>query len=284
MNPRELAKWVLPPGVKGLLKGAWLARQQPLLPANRVLVNRHASDKRCVVIGNGPSLKDMDLRPLAAMVTIGANAFYRHPHALDVGLRYQCINDIRFLVDEPRAVAWHAEVSAGSPRSTVILPWATRDLVRRRNLYQGHTIYFIAGGEPVHDAASINLDPTRPFNVGMTTGTTLCIPLALAMGFKEVCLVGFDANWLADIHASYHFYAQSQHFPEFDSVAKDVKANQYETELASALREFESHRLLNERAAQMGARICNATRGGLLDMYPRVVFEDWLQGGSVPAG
>jgi len=278
MTPRELARWVLPPGVKELVKRALSVNRQPLFPANAVLVNRHAGDKRCVVIGNGPSLKDMDLRPLAGMVTIGANAFYRHPHAVEVGLRYQCINDVRFLVDEPRAIAWHAEVAAGSPRAVVILPWSTREFVQRRGLYQGHAIHFMAGGDPVHDAASINLDPTRPVNIGMTTGTTLCIPLALAMGFKDICLVGFDANWLADIHASYHFYANNQHFPEFDSVAKE-RPNQYETELVSVLREFESHRLLNERALQMGARIHNATRGGLLDMYPRAVFEEWLRRG-----
>src|SRR5205085_1510966 len=150
---------------------------------NRGLMGRHSSEKRCFVIGNGPSLKEMDLKRLSEEYTIGANSFYKHPDAEAVGLDYLCIFDPHFMKDEPRAVA---------------------------------------------------------------------IPLALCLGFREIYLIGFDCNWLEDTKKSYHFYESHEQYPEFDSTAKDTRGQTYENVLRSTLREFESHRLLRQKAEQMG--------------------------------
>jgi len=52
-----------------------------------------------------------------------------------------------------------------------------------------------------------------------------------------------------------------------------------EEELFSNYACFKSHRLLRDHALSRGVRICNATRGGGLDMYPRVTYEDLFAAG-----
>ena len=110
----------------------------------------------------------------------------------------------------------------------------------------------------------------------MTTGSAIAIPLAVYLGFKEIYLIGFDCNWLADTGASYHFYDQHEHFPEFDSIAKDSRGIGYESFLQIIQREFESHRLIRSKAESLGVRIVNATEGGLLDVYPRASYASCL--------
>lgn len=241
---------------------------------NRSLAGRHAGERRCFIIGNGPSLKDMDLRPLADEYTIAANSFYKHPDAGAIGLDYLCINDPHFMENTPRSVSWHSTIAEKLPTASLVLHESARPLVNAHRLYAGHDVYYVRPGRGTHRAAAINLDLSRPLNIGMTTGSSVAIPLALSLGFAEIYLIGFDCNWLADTSASYHFYQTHEHFPEFDSVDKDTRGFNYEDELRSALREFESHRLLRVKAESLGVRIVNATMGGLLDVYERERFAD----------
>lgn len=275
---RHVADWCVGPRLEAELVSLWSRVNKPPLNENRRLTGRHAGERRCFVIGNGPSLKGMDLTPLADEYTVGANSFYKHPDAPSVGLKYHCVFDPHFMRDEPRAVDWHRTIAEKTPNASFLLHEAARELVHRHGLYAGREIFFLRPGPWTHEASSVNLDLSRPLNVGCTTGSSVAIPLALALGFREIYLIGFDCNWLADLTSSYHFYEAHEHFPEFDSLAKDNRGLTYEDELRSELREFESHRLLREKAERLGARIVNATAGGLLDVYERRPYAACLRG------
>jgi hypothetical protein len=272
--PRAIADWCVGPRLQAALLTQASRHKTRRFIENRRLKGRHASENRCFVIGNGPSLKDMNLRPLADEYTIGANSFYKHPDAGAIGLDYLCINDPHFMKDEPRSVSWHRTIAEKLPTTHLVLNETAQSLVRAHQLYSGHEVYYVGGGPQTHRAASINLDLTRPLNIGMTTGSSVAIPLALSLGFREIYLIGFDCNWLASTSASYHFYQTHEYFPEFDSVGKDTRGFKYEGQLQAALREFESHRLLREKAESLGVRIVNTTKGGLLDAYERREFAE----------
>jgi hypothetical protein len=242
------------------------------LERNRALQGRHQGQRRCFVIGNGPSLKEMDLRPLGAETTIAMNSFYKHQDAAAVDLKYLCIGDESFMIDEPRSIAWHRTLDQHHPKAVLLVHEKAQPLSQRHQLHGTQEVFYFRPTLPVHQARHVNLDLSRRLNVGSTSGTLLGIPLALYLGFREIVLLGFDANWLEGLDRSYHFYDTHEYFPEFDSVATDGRGHDYEFELRSVLREFESHRLLRDAAASRGVSIVNATRGGLLDVYPRVDF------------
>jgi hypothetical protein len=272
--PRAIADWCVGPRLQEALLAQARRVATQRFNENRRLTGRHAGENRCFVIGNGPSLKDMNLRPLADEYTIAANSFYKHPDASAIGLDYLCINDPHFMKDEPRSVSWHRTIAENLPAVRLVLNEVAQPLVNAHKLYLGHEVNYVGWGPWTHRAANINLDLTRPLNIGMTTGSSVAIPLALSLGFREIYLIGFDCNWLASTTATYHFYQTHEYFPEFDSVGKDTRGFSYEDELRSVLREFESHRLLREKAKSLGARILNATKGGLLDVYERREFAE----------
>jgi hypothetical protein len=256
----------------------WQAVSTRRINENLALRGRHAQERRCFVIGNGPSLKKMDLQPLANEFTIAANSFYKHPDASAVNLDYLCINDPHFMQDEPRCIDWHRTIAEKLPTTRFVLTSAARALVRQHELYAGREVYFVQTGYSVRTARSISIDLSRPLNVGVTTGSAVAIPLALSLGFREIYLLGFDCNWLENTSGSYHFYDTHEYFPEFDSVVTDGRGYAYADDLRVVLREFESHRMLRVKAEQLGVRIVNATEGGLLDVYERSRLADCFSG------
>jgi hypothetical protein len=270
---RAAANWTIPPNIQNLLLGIGYSLEGTSVRENRRLKNRHRG-RRCFVIGNGPSLGKMDLTPLAGEITIAANSFYKHPDAEKVGLTYLCIGDELFMVDEPRAVEWHRIIDAKLPTASLFLNPKARFLREKYGLYRNRDVFYFRRGVIGEYPELIDFDLTKPINVGNTTGTHLAIPLAVYLGCTEIILLGFDCNWLESYTGSYHFYEKHDQFPEFDALKTDDRWGRYEDHLIFALRDFEAHRLIAERAAQLGISIKNATGGGLLDMYPRVRFED----------
>ena len=281
---RAAVNWTVPANVQTLLLSAAYRRGGVDVRNNRALAGRHRG-RRCFVIGNGPSLGGMDLSPLAGELTIGANSFYKHPDAGKIGLDYLCIGDRSFMIDEPRAIEWHRTIEERLPDTALMLHPDARSIIDKHGLYRRHEVHYFRRGVVTPYPELIHFDFTKPINVGNTTGSQLAIPLAVCLGATEIILIGFDCNWLESFTGSYHFYPTHEQFPEFDSLKADERWDRYEDHLMFALRDFEAHRLLATRAAQLGVAIKNATRGGLLDTYPRVRFEDCFGGGrSTDAG
>ena len=268
---RKMMNWMMPRNLEGLAGLAWDAAQ-PRLADNAALKDLHAN-RRCFVIGNGPSLAKMDLAPLASEYTIGANSFYKHPQAAQVGLKYLCIGDPHFMVDNPTCVTWHKTLCEKMPATTFVMHDDAGPLIHKNGLYVGRKVYFVRTGLSTHTAAFARVDFTRGLNIGMTTGTLVAIPLAMYLGCSEIYLLGFDANWLDNYDGSYHFYDKHELFPEFDSTAADTRGFTYEDEVNMVLREFQAHRLLQEIARSRGITLMNATVGGRIDMHPRIDYR-----------
>lgn len=275
-NFNSVRDWFVPPAwMNPLSKIAYRIRypgHMRLLTRNRELAGRHRNQGRCFVIGNGPSLKTQDIRPLANETVITANSFFQHPDHRTVAPAYYCVGDGDFVADLPNSVAWLRELENAMPQANLFVLPIARSTFAKHGLFRNHRVYHIDHVRMARDASGVKIDLTQPLNVGHSTGTGFAIPLALYLGFREVYLIGFDANWLADIHnGALHFYETNKYFPQFDRTATD--GLDMENQLRTAHLEFKSHRLLRDKAVLMGVKIINATNGGWLDMYPRVKYE-----------
>jgi len=244
-----------------------------LLKKNSELHNRHANLKRCFVIGNGPSLKTQDLKPLKDEVTIVCNSFFQHPdHAL-ISPQYYCVGDPTYSADTPNCIAWLREIENKMPRTNLFFPTQAEALFKKYAIFSNHNVHYVQRTHIAHSAQHVRIDFTKPLNVGVSTGCSIAIPLAVYLGFREIYIIGFDSNWLGALNdASVHFYDTNPYYPHFDKTL--IEGATMEGELLSVHLEFKSHRLLRKKAALLGARIFNATNGGWLDMYPRVRYEE----------
>jgi hypothetical protein len=135
--------------------------------------------KRCIVIGNGPSLKKMDLSVLKDEYSIGTNRIYLLFDEIKLlPSYYVSVND---LVLEQ----YHQEI-ARLPM-TKLLSWTYRNLFP----YDDKTI-FVKLGFGLRDRFSYNF--TRPISSGGTV-TFVALQFAYWLGFSKVIMIGIDHNF-----------------------------------------------------------------------------------------
>lgn len=90
----------------------------------------------------------------------------------------------------------------------------------------------------------------------------ICMQLAVYMGFKEIYLLGIDFHYSADV------YDTSNHFEGYHNYYKEIRAAQFNAE-----RQLIAYKKAKEAAEACGARIVNATRGGMLEVFERKSFD-----------
>ena len=275
-----IADWIVPPAWRGPVSDFRYKVTRPqfaaLLKRNRELYRKYADRKRCFVIGNGPSLKTQDIRPLKDEVTIVANSFFKHPdHAL-VSPTYCCVADTEHISGLPNSIGWLREIESKLPKTDLCFLPQAKGLFEEHGLFRHHNVYYMDTSHAATSADHLQIDLTRRLRVGKSTGTAFAIPLAIYLGCPEIYLIGFDANWLADLdNCNLHFYETNEYFPQFDKT--QTPGQTVEHELACCHLDFKSHRLLRDSAKRVGIKIINATNGGWLDMYPRVHYESLFE-------
>ena len=105
------------------------------------------------------------------------------------------------------------------------------------------------------------------------------IELAIYMGFSEIYLLGVDctSTYTAKNHHFTEDYADEKtREAERKRMRRDLKKNQMTPEEMGAhnyRRQMEGFAAIKEFADKNGVRIYNATRGGELEVFPRMELE-----------
>jgi hypothetical protein len=219
--------------------------------------------RRAFVIGNGPSLNQMDLRLLADEVTIGSNGIFL---AFD---RMQCVPT--YYTIEDRLVAEdrfkEADAIEGTQR---IYP---HDL--EKTLGVGKALY-VPFRRSYFGFPKFGHDLGRVAYWGGTV-TVFNLQVAFHLGCDPVYLVGCDHNYVVKTDVQRQgarFTSMSDDPNHFDPSYfgkgyrwHDPNVDRMELAYRVCRREFES----------AGRAIFNATAGGRLEVFPRVDYEELFE-------
>ncbi|MEA3544823.1 MAG: hypothetical protein U9R69_06330 [Thermodesulfobacteriota bacterium] len=139
--------------------------------------NLHVGES-CYIIGNGPSLNRMDLRPLRDKITFGLNKIYLLFDKLGFETSY-LVSANAFVLQQAAAEL------EGLAMPQFLTMWG-REFVKKRE----NTIF-------LRDSRGV------PFSLNLTEGisvdctvTHMALQLAYFMGFKTVILIGVDHNFV----------------------------------------------------------------------------------------
>ena len=218
------------------------------------------SDRRCFVIGNGPSLTMADLEAIKDEVSIASNGIFLAFEDSSFRPTYYTVEDR--LVAEDRAT----EISK-IERVTKIIPVDLRTILAPSP--ETISVWF---------RRSYNAFPL--FSTDLSSGaffggtvTYLNLQLAFHLGCPEVYLIGVDHSYQVP-ETSSHVITSSQadvnHFHQdyFGPGYRwhDPKVERMELAYGKARVVFESQ----------GRQVLNATRGGELTVFPRVSLDSLL--------
>lgn len=218
--------------------------------------------KRCFIIGNGPSLTSDDLDTLKAHNEI-TFAFNRIFHIFD-STSWRPTYYIS--QDEKMLTGCQEEVGNLEPEIKFIpaeLQWYNGIKIKGSSLFHIENCDF--SKKPLF---SENI-AKRIYNSRTVVYTA--IQIAVYMGFKEIYLIGVD----------HHFHTSMNSKGEIviDKTAKDYFSDKYNEDRENLYIPNTDLSTLafiaaKEYADAHGIKIYNATRGGKLEVFPRVDFEE----------
>ena len=233
------------------------------------------NNKRCFIIGNGPSLLPDDLDLLKGEYCFAANRIYEMYDKTEWRPTFYCIQDENTLREMPPEKLEYVM----SKSSDAFVRMHSYDIIHRIGLENDNVIYIpIFQKKLKHNNAEFNRNLLNYVYDGSTV-TYLSIELAVFMGFSKIYLIGVDHNYpyiwtstgleVNDLSAASHFYDSSE-----NNIGENAHLRRsFNAELVTQAYE------VAEKASRIDGdfKIFNATRGGCLEVFERVDLDQLLQ-------
>ncbi|NOX41210.1 MAG: hypothetical protein GXP05_12075 [Alphaproteobacteria bacterium] len=258
---RAIARAILPgylrrSGVHGLQIAAqyqsfWTPRFRANMAELKRMKDCHKG-QTCVIMGNGPSLADMDFSLLKNIPTFGLNRGYLLWQKREfTPTYYVAANDL--VIEQ-----FHCDITKIPCKKFLPLRW--------QSLFKGKSTSLFLPQLWSHKFCS---DITRGvWSCGTVTFASMQI--AYYMGFKKVVLIGVDHNYIFAGDPNKEIVADGPDPNHFDNsyFGKGTRWNLPDIELSE-----KAYGLARQAFEADGRQIINATRGGALEIFPRANFE-----------
>lgn len=239
-------------------------QQQPYykVPAGVLSIRRLPEFKdihkgeRCVIIGNGPSLRKMDLSFLDSEITFGLNRIYLLNQISQASLDYYvCVNllvleqfskDIQN-IQCPKFLSFRGYKYFSSQKDLLFL-----DSLRRwtfstditRGIFEGYTVTYVA------------------------------MQIAYYMGFTEVVLIGVDHSFESKGEPNKEIVMDR---PDYNHFSTDYFHKGVRWQLPDLENSETAYRMAKVAFERNGRRILDATLGGCLNVFPKVDYKQYFQ-------
>ena len=223
-------------------------------------------NERCFIIGNGPSLRMEDLEKLHANgeYTFGSNRVYVAFDKTKWRPTFYVIQDGEMIRE------YHNEIEGVNIKNKFISDYAILkwNCPRIRSGY----LFHLQCDQFYPFCPDFTDDITKGIPEGFTV-TYACIQIAAYMGFDKIYLLGVDHNYSTVKDASGKIVELQQIRNYFiDSYSDNRQLNAPQTHKSGvAYTKAEVYSKLH------GFRIYNATRGGMLEAFERVDFDEITQ-------
>lgn len=243
-----------------------------LLQRNGIFKDKHKG-QRCFIIGDGPSLKNVDLSPLGNEITFVTNTFWKHPIVEIWQPKYYCLVDPVYFegVDSVKQY-FHSLYSRVWKAQYFVplyyhVPLDTINLMNDQQLLPAGQTFFVALAGALYDSRPSDVDLTN-FAPAVLNVAQLCLMVAIYMGCSPIYLLGLDHDWLASPGEDHHFYEEDTLPPTIYSKSS------YKVKVEIVLKMWTGYEMLLDLANRKNITICNATKGSHLDIFKRVRYEE----------
>jgi len=242
--------------------------QHAVLQRNSTFKDKHKGQPAFVIV-NGPSLATQDILCLKDQVTFVVSGFWKHEAVFNWQPTYYSLLDANFFTDTPATRAFYQSLHQRIHSSTFFVPlFRGFDAIQKYEFLPKNRAHYVAtiGEKALHNDLTTIVQ-------GFAGVSAFSLSQAIYMGCSPIYLLGFDHDYLANRGIDRHFYSggtlighPATNIPLSDRVPYDV-------EMKANLRLWRNYRVLNTIAESKDIKIFNATKGGYLDIFPRVDYE-----------
>jgi len=257
--------WVHRLAGKGILLTSDVKRLQSIKDIHR--------GERCFLIGNGPSLNNMDLTKLHREYTFGVNAIYLNYEKMNFYPTYYAVEDI-FVAEDRKD-----EINKFKEPKLKFFGNYLRPLIKKDERTIFIQLLRNYGDKKVFPYFSESC--VRSLGVGGSV-TYVCLELAFHMGFDEVYMIGFDHNYVIPNTA----VISNERETGFDILSTEDDPNHFSKDYFGKGYRWHDPKVdrmeigflkCKEVYERNGRKLFNATVGGKLDVLPRVDYDSLFQ-------
>jgi hypothetical protein len=224
----------------------------------KLFKNKH-KDKRCFIIGNGPSLTVEDLDKLKNEITFAFNRIYYIFDKTEWRPTYYCSEDEKTIFPSKEEINL---LEVDNKFFPVNFPWDY-------NIHFNNAKYYLFKFGDSLKEPKFSEDIVKGIYWGNTVVYT-AIQIAVYMGIKEIYLIGVDHNFSKMINDQGEIIIDETTKDYFSEKYNSDKEDLYIPNVDISTRAFIAAK---KYADKHNIKIYNATRGGKLEVLERVDFN-----------
>jgi hypothetical protein len=237
--------------------------------------------KRAFILGNGPSINQQDLTLLRDEITFVANWFINHKRFRRINPKYYCVSSHEMFGGWGKTPDLNADfarlVSEKQTEQTFFFSYRFASYMRELGLVPEPRLRSLIFDRPkflIDEIGTQNYALNRCMDDGYTVLLTFCVPLCVHFGITDIYLLGCDCDYglTSPTDPKAYFYRPEQHTSSTTSFDSLVRIWNPGGPI------FQTYEIVAREAAARGTRMWNATRGGRLELLPRVDYESLVQG------
>ncbi len=273
-----IRNWLLPPKIYNKLIVFFNNNISRITPQGKAILKNNAvfkekfKGKRCFVIGNGPSLNNVDLSQLQGEITVVMNRFDLHPILKQWQPTFYCAGDPpgTYTGESREALKFVGEKIVPE---AFFYPLSMHTIIETCAVHPKEKTFYLDMRENLEDwnLNKYEIDLTKK-TAGVQTTAILGIIIAMYSGCNKIYLLGMDFSWLAyqKIPLMAHFY-ENTNVNDEDNIENTWK---YRQNIEAVLHMCKQYEILHMYAQKKGIEIINLTENSFLDEFPRAKFED----------
>lgn len=232
--------------------------QQKVLIKNKELINKN-DNKVCFILGNGPSLKDVNIQLIKGYPIFTVNYFFKG--GIDIEPSYHVMIDSLYCGSE---FTYVQNLIHEHQNTKFILPFQIMTNPKYQNISENDkkNMYFIHTGLKTY-LEYIQCDMTKQMTVSLNV-LPFTIQCAIYMGYREIYILGYEFGLYAPI-ATGHFYNSTYAVTDPSDVAENLVRGAIVQRHNWALAQY---------CKKRGIKIMNLTPESYIKAYPMALYED----------
>ena len=269
-----------------LLKHNFFFRKYKSLFVNNRFDNvLNNADKRCFIIGSGPSISNLDLSKLKNENVITVNNVFTHDQYSEFMVSTNRSNKHHIIapLHDPQTEAdwleWLKKMEKLLPINVILylgfnnFKFNTKFFLDKYNLFKSHSFfyYYPAIDSTIlgYEFSSDHIDFSKLI-WSSDSGGVYALMLAINMGYKEIYLLGMDHNYICQDVSNWRFYKNENYQKnDINSISSNYTSFN-EHLLFSTGKILRQYNLIN---INTNSKIYNCSQSSLLDMFEKVNFD-----------
>lgn len=256
------------------------SHQYQLIKRNKKFKNIHKGN-RCFILGNGPSLKNVDFSLFKDEYVFTVNQLARRFDYYKLNANYHLWSDFNFFDEKnvtEELIGSMKSVNAGEHNVQCFFPADVEMFLKKYGISTAVDCNYFKIRTSIYDCFDEEIDFSK-FMPKLSTVVHYAILLAIYMGFSEIYLLGVDTTQIMVQIKSFlqqndeNDYSYEVTESEKIRMEKMLEQHSLESYAHAYWHLLLTYRILNQYCQKRGIKLVNCSKVTTIDCIPRIPLE-----------